>query len=192
MIGYLEGKLIQNIQNPIIVLTAGVGYAVTVPEHLLTKLTNNSQTSLHIYSHIREDSFSLYGFASLEEKKYFELLINISGIGPKIAILVIDRGVEEITSAISKADVEFFTSIPKLGKKNAQKIIIELKSKIGSLQELDLTESSTSETSDVISALTSMGFKQVEVKKVLSKLTKQEKTIEQKIKKALQLLAKPN
>jgi len=118
----------------------------------------------------------------------FELLLTVSGIGPRTALAIINRGTEPVQKAVSESDVEFFITIPRVGRKNAQKIIIELKSKLGTVRELDLTGVTGGETKEVLDALVSMGFGRNEVISVIKKLDSSDTTLEKKIRHALQLL----
>jgi Holliday junction DNA helicase RuvA len=190
MIGKLTGMIDSNIHNPIIITIHGVGYIVHVPERYLASIKPKNQHTLFIHSHIREDAFDLYGFATDQELSLFELLLTVSGIGPKTALAVVDRGVNAVETAVRKSDVDFFTTIPRLGTKNAQKIIIELKSKLGSSKMLDLTGTESSETRQIIEALSSMGFDRQEIREALKKLDTKDVTTEQKIRHALKLLGK--
>lgn len=183
MIGRLTGTIDSNTNNPLLIDIHGVGYLIHVPERYLTKIKVGKPHTLFIHSHIREDAFDLYGFIAPQELAFFELLLTVSGIGPKTALLVIDHGVDAVESAVQKGDVEFFTSIPRLGTKNAQKIIIELKGK------LDLTESA-GDTKQLIHALSGMGFAHREIREALQKLDTKDVSIEQKIRHALKLLGK--
>lgn len=183
MIGRLTGIIDSNITNPIIIDIHGVGYVVHVPERYLASVKPEKVHTIFVHSHIREDAFDLYGFATEQELKLFELLLTVSGVGPKTAINVIDRGVESVETAVRKGDVDFFTTIPRLGTKNAQKIIIELKGK------LDLT-GELGDTKELMDALTSMGFKHQEIREIIKKLDAKDVSVEQKIRHALKLLAK--
>ena len=188
MIASLTGKPKLHSQNAIIIDVGGVGYKVFTPPTLPTSLLKKDSVNLFIHTHVRDDTLDLYGFTSLEDLQLFILLISISGIGPKIAITLLDKGTKNISTAVAKADVDFFTSIPRLGKKNAQKIIIELKPKLGDLEDLDLTgESST--TSDVLDALASLGFSKKESLLAL-KGSSSTDSVEDKIKKAIKQLGK--
>jgi len=190
MIGQLTGTIVTENRNPLIIDVSGVGYRVFVPPLELSRLPKNSIRTLTIYTSVKDDAIDLYGFLTFEELGLFELLLTVSGIGPKTGLLVINRGVELVTKAIMQSDVTFFMTIPRLGKKNAQKIIIELKSKLGSMKDLDLTESETSETKDIMDALTSMGFEKSEVLAAIKKLSPDYTTTEQKLKAALKLLGR--
>lgn len=190
MIGALTGTIFTSHKNPIIVFVGGVGYAVNVGEHLLTKLKKDEKRTFFIHTHVREDSLDLYGFISDEEHMLFTLLLSVSGIGPKTALATVDRGVDAVRRAVVSSDVDFFTTIPRLGKKNAQKIIIELKSKLGSTKELDLASESSGDTKEIIDALLSMDFDRSEVISVIKKLDPTLTTIEQKIRHVLKMLGK--
>ncbi len=181
MIGRLTGIIDSHIHNPLIIDVHGVGYVVRVPERFLARIKPGKSHTLLIHPHIREDAFDLYGFATQQDLSLFELLLTVSGIGPKTALNVVDRGVDAVETAVRKGDVEFFTTIPRLGTKNAQKIIIELKGK------LDLTDES-GDTKELMDALTGMGFKRQEIREIIKKLDAKDVSVEQKIRHALKLL----
>lgn len=191
MIGALKGTVLSKTRNPIILLVGGVGYAVYVAPALWSKLRSGDNTMLYTYLHIREDTQDLYGFTQLQELELFEMLQTVSGIGPRTALTIVDRGTTSIQKAVAASDVDFFTTIPRLGKKNAQKIIIELKSKLGVGGQLNLAEETIGETKEILEALISMGFNRREALEAVKKLGDENKTLEQKIRQALRLLAKP-
>jgi holliday junction DNA helicase RuvA len=190
MIGALQGEIFHKNNNSLILMVNGIGYKVFVPGNLLEKSKIHDQQLLYIHTHVREDMLNLFGFKEVGELDLFELLISVSGIGPKTAMLVIDRGVSSVKQAISNADVSFFSSIPRLGKKNSQKIIIELKNKLGSLLELDLSNDQNGETQDIISALKQIGFTQKEIIEAIKKLPENDYSLSQKIKETLKILGK--
>ncbi len=189
MIASLTGTKKPLNQQAIIIDVRGVGYKVFVPPSLLPqapKLT--TPITLYTHTHVRDDALDLYGFKTREDLNLFILLINVSGVGPKIAITLIDKGVKAISSAVAHADIDFFTSVPRLGKKNAQKIIIDLKSKIGDLEDLDLTDSSVDQK-EVLDALVGLGFSK---KQALQAMKSIDTTlpIERKITLAIKFLGK--
>ena len=191
MIGALKGTIYSKSQNSIILFTGGcVGYFVYVTNRFLEESKTESETFLFIHSHIREDAFDLFGFPTQQELHMFKLLLTVSGIGPKTALTIIDRGVPAVTGAVQKSDVDFFTTIPRLGKKNAQKIIIELKQKLGSIADLDLSEYASSETKEILDALSSMGFVRNEALRAIKALPHEVKTLQDKIRYCLQTLGK--
>jgi len=183
MIGFLSGKIQTKLSDSIIVLVGGVGYRVLVTPSLYVSLKISSPINLHIYTHVREDTLDLYGFKTLEELSLFNMLLGVPGIGPKTALLVVDRGVEPVKNAISKASVDFFTLIPRLGHKNSQKIIIEFRNKLGSVTDLDLSVESK-EIQETVEALCVMGYSKAEAMSRL-KGVPPEATIEEKIRYAL-------
>jgi len=184
MIAKLTGKP-EILDNQSIILDVNnVGYKI----FFNPKPNQPLPSTLFIHTHVKDDALDLYGFITKDELQLFKLLISVSGIGPKTGINVMDKGVEAITQAVSKGDVDFFTTVPRLGRKNAQKIIIELKSKLGGLKDLDLT-SDTSETKDAITALISLGFSRSEAREALNQVFDQP-TLEAKISQAIKLLGK--
>jgi holliday junction DNA helicase RuvA len=190
MIGLLTGTIVYKTNTSIILDVSGVGYKVLLPESILTTLTLSDRKTFFIYTHVREEALDLYGFSSQEDLKLFEYLIGVSGVGPKSALGIFSVGNRsDIVKAIATGDVDFFTTVPRLGKKNAQKIIIELKSKIGSKEDLDLSEGA-GENSDVIQALQGFGFTQREAQSALIALDGKAKTPEEQIRLALKYLGK--
>lgn len=189
MIGFLSGKV--NFKNPdsVNLLVGGVGYSVYLPAKTLLSLSVSANLDLYTHTHVREDSLELFGFKTQEELQLFKILMGVSGIGAKTALLIIDRGVDPVKDAIIKADVDFFTGIPRLGRKNAQKIIIELKNKVGSVSELDLA-AENSESTEVISALQSMGYSRQEIVKAIRQMPQNLASVEEKIRFTLRQLGK--
>jgi Holliday junction DNA helicase RuvA len=183
MIAKLTGRPERFTDDSIILDVNGVGYKVFVGSTIAA--ATNNLISLFVHTHVRQDSLDLYGFLTKEELQLFKLIINIAGIGPRTGLLLLGQGAAAITEAVTKADVDFFTSIPRLGRKNAQKIIIELKPKLGDLTALDLTQEN-SETADALNALISLGFKRKESREALRQA--QGKNWDEKIKAALKIL----
>jgi len=167
MIGRLTGIIDSHTKNPLLIDVHGVGYLVHVPDRFLASIKIGKVHTLLIYSHIREDAFDLYGFATAGELGLFEVLLTVSGIGPKTALAVVDRGVEAVEAATRRGDVDFFTAVPRLGRKNAQKLIIELKTKLGSLEELDLSGTVDGPSGEVLTVLKSFGFTTKEAQEAL-------------------------
>lgn len=190
MISYLSGTIIHKSLNYTIILVNGVGYKVFIPSDLMSKLKLNTPCTLFIHTHVGENILDLYGFKSIEDLTLFELLISVSGIGPKTALGIFTKGTsDKIKIAIVKGDVAFFTSVPRLGTKNAQKIIIELRSKLGSLESLDLNEN-TGETQEIVDALKQFGFTPSETREALKGLSHKDAPVGDKIREALKILGK--
>src|SRR5437773_6078420 len=134
MIAHLRGKLISRHPNQVIVETMGVGYDVTISVPTFSELPSlGSDVSLHIHTHVREDQIALYGFLRPEEKELFEKLITVSGIGPKLAITILSgMPADEMVNAIRGNDLARLTKIPGIGKKTAERMVLELRDKLPS------------------------------------------------------------
>ena len=190
MIGFLRGEVFFREGNYIILDVKGVGYKVLGSRDVLTKANKGNSLELFIYTHVREDNISLFGFLESSDLKLFEYLISVSGIGPKTAMNIFSVGNRaEITNAVVQGNVDFFTSVPRLGRKNAQKIIIELKNKFGSTQDFDLS-SDDSQSREVILALQGFGYSRKESLDGLKSIVGKGESIEEKIRLALRALGK--
>lgn len=189
MIAHLDGTLDFIHEGYAIVTVNGVGYKVFVPNKILSSHPKSSPISLFIYTHVRETALELYGFSAFSDQLLFEKMISISGIGPKIAIGVFQVGVgEDIMKAIQNSDIDFFTQVPRFGKKNAQKLILELK---GSLDEYEFEQSALKEDNSlIIAALVNFGFSKHEAMKALGEIKEKDLSVEEKIRKSLQILGK--
>ncbi|HSW90020.1 MAG TPA: Holliday junction branch migration protein RuvA [Patescibacteria group bacterium] len=188
MIGYLSGT-VKLTTKSLLVVCNGVGYVVLVTQSTKLQVSSNKEVQLFIHSHIKEDAFDLYGFLTETEKELFLKLIGVDGVGPKTALGIMNRGVEEIVRAVRSADVAFFTSVPRVGKKSAQKIIIELRTKLGAGIDLDLSEPEGKEK-EVLEALISLGFSENEGRKVMQSFDIEPMRLEDAVKKAIQLLSR--
>lgn len=191
MIGMLTGTVALR-NDPFIILDVhGVGYKVYITSQLFPSLTQGQELTVFTHTHVREDALELFGFPTAEDLRLFELLIDVNGIGPKTAVGVFAVGNRsEIVGAIAQADVDFFTGVPRLGKKNAQKIIIELKNKIGGKEELDLKEESDDITYETIAALEGIGFSEREARMAIKAIEGKGTTVQEKVKLALKQLGK--
>jgi len=187
MISFLQGNLFEKAQDNITVLVGGVGYKVFTTNKVLN-LELNSKLSLYCYSHIREDQFTIFGFLEKREMMLFENLISVSGVGPKTALSIISTlGYDKTIYSIQTADVISLQSVSGLGKKSAQKIVVDLQNKIGTVDELDLSVSK--QTEEVVLALMSLGFNQSDLNPVLKNIDKT-LSVEDQIKYALKMLKK--
>lgn len=189
MIGLLKGILILRNDPYVVIDVHGVGYKVCASPDFLSKYHSGDSVTIFIHTHVREDALELFGFVDQAHLELFELLIGVNGIGPKTAIGVFGIGnKEQIIQAIRKADVDFFTGVPRLGKKNAQKIIIDLKNKIGSVEDLDLA--GDRDVDEVVAALTSFGFSESEAKAALRQIGDDAASVSEKVRLALKHLGK--
>ncbi len=169
MIGYLEGKIKFKFTDHVVVVVNGVGYEVSVGSRTSSKLILDQDCCLHIHTYVRDDALELFGFVSASQLQLFRSLLTVSGVGPKTAMAVVDQGVEAVRTAIGKANVDFFTTIPRLGRKGAQKIIIELKNKLGGTIEPDLGEEDGG-NEEILDALMAMGYSRQEAVKAASRI----------------------
>jgi Holliday junction DNA helicase RuvA len=202
MIARLKGILEEVNLTQCIIDVHGVGYEVFIPMSTFDKLPRQSENvALLINTQVREDSITLYGFATSEEKQLFEILIAASGVGPKLALSILSSmPVQSFCSAIVNADLKTINRINGIGKRTAEKLIVELKDKIGKLMPSFATQRaaegisgvSVAAAEDAIMALEQLGFKTESVRKVMEKIIKDtpeaEASSENFIRKALQAL----
>jgi len=190
MISYLEGTIKHKGTNNLIILTGNVGYKVFVPIHILNRAIIDNKFSIYTYTNVRDDAIELFGCENPDDLALFELFLTVPGVGPRTALNVFSASqTKKIKEAIIKGDVDFFTTIPRLGRKNAQKIIIELRSKLGSLDELDLTAEG-GENKEIMEALKIFGFSTNEAKEAIKTIRDLEGDTSFKIKQALKYLGK--
>src|SRR6202163_2494039 len=171
MIAHLRGKLLAKHPNQAIVETGGVGYDVTITIPTFSDLPGiGSEVSLHIHIHVREDQIALYGFLRPAEKQLFEKLITVSGIGPKLAITILSgMPADEMVGAIRGNDIVRLTRIPGIGKKTAERMVLELRDKLpapAGASEMSARLASPVEE-DVISALVNLGYQRAAADKAL-------------------------
>lgn len=183
MIGFLEGTVQEKPLGQLLVRVGGLGFLLAVPDSIWRQCPKGKRQTFLVYTHVREDELSLYGFLKASDRDIFTKMIGVSGIGPKLALTVLSqaRGADRIIRAISQADVDFFVAVKGLGKKSAQRLIVDLKPQIGSLKELDLAERTDPE---LLEALESLGFSKQEMSKAVKGID-QELPLEEKIKLAL-------
>ncbi len=188
MIALLTGTPIIS-DGTLIIDVHGVGYAVLVSTKTLQLAQQQNPVTLYIHTHVREDALELFGFSNPQDKRLFLLLQSVSGVGPKTALTISDRGAQAIISAVQQADLGFFGAVPRVGKKLAQKIIIELTSKLGSLKELNLQPLSGFEQ-EISAALISLGFSEEEVATAIRDEDLSDLSLEQAIQKLLKAFGK--
>ena len=193
MISYIEGKVKYINQKNICVLTSsGVGYEVQIDKNQIDRLDIDQDIKLHIYTNVKEDALDLYGFLERSEKIMFEQLTSISGIGPKSALQILTlSGAQVLYENVVKNNVAYLTQISGIGKKIAEKIVLELKDKLPKISfefsglSHENNNVNMSENMDVFEALKSMGYTPKEAKDAIAGITDNTMTLEQKIKFAL-------
>ena len=173
MIGSLRGKLIEKRPNQILVDINGVGYQVQIPLSTFASLgALHAETSLLIHTHVREDQLTLYGFVTARERQCFELLISASGVGPSLALKILSgMSIEELVPAIRKGDLAQLVKIPGVGRKTAERIVVELRDKLVVIDVPDAGKRSTRSQleEDVVSALSNLGYDTKSVERAIEK-----------------------
>lgn len=198
MYAYIKGKLEEKSSNYVVVEANDIGYKIFMSVAAITNLPENGEkVKIYTHYHVREDDISLYGFLSNEELKMFELLLGVSGVGAKSAISILSNITpSSFALAVISDDVAKLKSLPGIGLKSAQRIILELKDKLKSEQAVDSGKentgvkeiTSTQASLEATDALMILGYNKKEIEKVLSKLDKENMSTEDIIRKALSML----
>jgi holliday junction DNA helicase RuvA len=182
MIAHLRGTILEKHPNQVVLEATGVGYDIQIPVSTYTTLPDAGGTvALRIHTHVREDALQLFGFATMEEKLVFERLISVSGIGPKLAVTVLSGlATSELIGAIRSGDVQKLVRIPGVGKKTAERMILELKDKLIAVEAAAKGEATAPVASaldpleqDVLSALLNLGCSKPAAEEALQKAKKQ-------------------
>lgn len=163
MIGHLRGTLIDKRPTQVLLDVGGVGYTVNIPLSTFYSLGDlRSEVSLLTYTHVREDALALYGFLTSREKHFFEMLISASGVGPSLAVKILSgMSVDELIPAIRRGDLPQLTRIPGVGRKTAERIVVELRDKLATMaphEEHEKPASRSQLEADVLSALENLGY----------------------------------
>jgi holliday junction DNA helicase RuvA len=176
MIAHLRGKLLVKHPNQAIVDVGGVGYDLTISVPTFSELPAAGQdVALHVHTHVREDMIGLYGFLRVDEKQLFEKLITVSGIGPKLAITILSgMPATEMIAAIRNNDVATLTRIPGIGRKTAERMVLELRDKLPVVGEAATARAAaaTPVEEDVLSALVNLGYQKAAAERALSSVNK--------------------
>ena len=188
MIASLKGKLESLGSDFAVINVGGIGLQVYIPTSTLSTLGSvGGDVKLYTHLHLREDNATVYGFVSTEELELFKALINVSGLGPKMALAMLSAmDIEQLTMAIATGNAELLTGIPGIGKKMANRLVLELKDKIGAGLITAPAAELAQENADVLAALTSLGYSASEATRALASLPRdQELSLEEKVKLAL-------
>jgi Holliday junction DNA helicase RuvA len=176
MIAHLRGRLLAKHPNQVVVETGGVGYDVTISVPTFSDLPGvGSEVALHIHTHVREDLIALYGFIRPAEKHLFEKLITVSGIGPKLAITILSgMAADEMVGAIRGNDIARLTRIPGIGKKTAERMVLELRDKLPptGVGEVPAAPVMSAMEEDVLSALVNLGYQRAAAERALASVAR--------------------
>jgi Holliday junction DNA helicase RuvA len=200
MIARISGILIQKSVTHCVVDVHGTGYRIIVPLSTFYELPKEDQpVVLHVHTHVREDAISLYGFHTREEREVFQMMISVSGIGPKLAVNILSGiAAGELVRAVTEEDLKRLTGIPGVGKKTAERMILELKDKAAKLGRDDVTvctvavKTGDQVKEDALSALVNLGYKDSAVKDVVDRIMRkapETPSLDQLLKQALRTLA---
>ncbi len=185
MLGSLRGTVLEVHADFFLLEVQGVGYRVRAHTGTLAGLSSGALAFVYLHEHIREDAYELYGFTAYEELAMFELLLNVQGVGPKVSLAVCGSGTpDELRSRVAKGDVDWLSSLPGIGKKTAQKIVLELK---GQLVE---PGTDNAEDAEVVAALVNLGYSSSQAKDAVKALPADIKQPEARIRAALRSLSK--
>jgi Holliday junction DNA helicase RuvA len=190
MIATLQGRVLAKRENHVILDVTGVGFQVYVPSAALERLAAGQEATLYTHMHVRENEIALYGCLTPDDLKLFELLLGVSGIGPKVSLNVISMmSTETLREAIARGDAASLTRIPGVGRKTAERVMLDLKDKLG--VELDFVSypALTHADTEVIMALTSLGYSLAEAQAAVRSLPQEDLPLEERIRLSLQYFA---
>lgn len=200
MIAYLSGRLLEKSANSVILDVAGVGYEVAIPLSTFYELGEaGSDVQLRIYTHVREDTLQLFGFKTVRERDLFLRLTSVQGVGPKLGVTILSgMSADEIVKSIRSNDLARLTSIPGVGRKTAERLVVELRDKVG---ELAMAAGAASGGAplpaeglfeDALSALVNLGYQRSAAERALQKAAQEgtEASVQKLLRRSLQILAK--
>jgi Holliday junction DNA helicase RuvA len=190
MIGFLTGKIILSKPTQILLDVNGVGYAVNISINTFEKISEKEIVSLFIHTSVKEDSITLFGFFTQSEKEMFELLISISGIGPKVSLGILSGiSIDDLKDAISNGNISRLIAIPGIGRKTAERVVLELRNKVDSIKA-DGSIKEASPKDEAVSALATLGYQRQNSEKIVRDLVSENQnySLEELIRKALSML----
>jgi Holliday junction DNA helicase RuvA len=191
MISYIKGTIIIRQDKFIVIDIGALGYQVNISQQTLDKIQDLTEVSLFTHTHVREDALELYGFLNWEELEFFQKLISISGVGPRSALGVLSVApLEDIKKAVVHGDPAILQQVTGIGKKTAERIIVELKEKIRITTDFDLATVGNLGDGQVVEALLSLGYKDREIRQTLPHIPQDVTDLGQRIKEALKILGK--
>ena len=188
MIAYVNGKVLRVERDSLLLEVNGIGYQVFVPDPLLDQVRHGDRASLYTYLVVRQDALSLYGFETLEGREFFELLLSVNGVGPRLALAILSvLKPDTIRRAVFSEQPEVFSRVPGVGKKTAQKISFHLQDKIKAVEGLEPVAAFSEVDSEVLNALTALGYSVVEAQAALQSIPRDApQEVEERLRLALQ------
>ena len=193
MIGFLTGKKITLKPTHLLMDVNGVGYSIKISLTTFEEISDKEIISLFIHTNVKEDSISLYGFYTEPEKQMFELLISVSGVGPKIALSILSGiRVNDLRYALQSGDISRIVAVPGIGKKTAERLSLELRNKVTDIAEEGIEAPASGIRTEAVSALTTLGYNLKQAEKVVREILGEKPSIdiEELLKEALSLLSK--
>jgi Holliday junction DNA helicase RuvA len=196
VIAHLKGRVLRKSPQEVIVDVAGVGYRVAIPVSTFYRLGDDgAEVSLRVHTHVREDTLALFGFLTAHEQDLFERLIQVAGVGPKLAVNILS-GIEaaELAAALRGSDIARLTRVPGVGKKTAERLVVELKDKMPPLPataEAEAAEAPTTPKEDLLSALAHLGYSRGEAERGVDRALREDGTgrFEDLLRRALQIVS---
>lgn len=186
MIGSLRGRVIEVRPGTALIEVAGVGYAVRASTSTLSGFAEGKDVFVYTHDHVREDAHDLFAFVSRSEQELFERLLSVSGVGPKVALTILSAGApESVKKAILDGDLTFLTSTPGVGKKTAQKIVLDLKGQL-----VDADPAAAGPDAEAVMALEGLGYQASVAREALKRVSAEVKGVEARIREALKWLSK--
>lgn len=188
MIASIQGTVASTHKDHVVIVVGGIGYQVFVPFSTLERLNGSGEAFLYTVLIVREDALTLYGFATVTEREVFEKLITVSGVGPKSALMILSTlTIDNLRNAVLNERADFLTRVPGIGKKTAQKIVIDLKDKLGAGLESAPVDMFDDVNSDVMDALVALGYSIVEAQTAIQSLPMDApRIVEERVRLALQ------
>lgn len=186
MISHLQGEVFAVRAGFVVINAHGVGYKVAITREALAHLKTQQEAALWTYLAVREDALDLYGFVHEEELKFFELLLSVPGIGPKSALAVIDiASLETLRNAVASGNASYLTNVSGIGKKTAEKIVLELRDKVGAI---DGTHAALTGDEEALQAMRALGYSQSEAREALRKVPSTIEKSNERLREALRIL----
>lgn len=182
MIAYLQGKVQKKMVKNLILQAESVGYLVFATARLLEKVTEGQMLEVFVHTRVLQDDISLFGFETFGELEFFKMLLNVNGVGAKTALEILSQNIEKVQVALVNGDVAFLSTIPGIGKKTAERLIVELKNKV-SLENIDRVHTALEKpvSEDAIGAIMSLGYQRFEIARVLKNIPENVTTVEEMV-----------